>query len=170
MTKREAATGSGTFWAWVPAMLLSSMLLGLGTMAYIAIDDPSFALEPNYYDKAVHWDRSQAQARDSEALGLRLTLLQPPSISARGEIELVLSIQDRQGSPVPGATVELEAFPNAYATRIQQVSLHEASPGVYRATLARGVRGLWELRVRVSQGSSLFRQVMRVDVSKGDAA
>ena len=70
MTKTSVAAGSGTFWAWVPATLLGAMLLGLGTMAYIAIDDPSFALEPNYYDKAVHWDRSQAEARSSQALGL----------------------------------------------------------------------------------------------------
>lgn len=170
MTKQEAATSSGTFWSWVPAMLLGSMLLGLGTMAYLAIDDPSFALEPNYYDKAVHWERSQAEARDSQALGLQLSLLRPLASSALGEVELELGIHDRQGLPVRDAAVQLEAFPNAYATQIQQVTLHESSPGVYRGKLARGVRGLWELRLRVSQGSSHFRQVMRVDVTKGDAA
>ena len=170
MTTREAATSSGTFWAWVPAMLRGSMLLGLGTMAFIAIDDPSFALEPNYYDKAVHWDRSQAEARDSQALGLRLTLLQPLSSSLRGDVELVLSVRDRGDLPVRGAAVALEAFPNAYATRVQQVSLLEISPGVYRAKLAHGVRGLWELRFDVAQGGSHFRQVLRVDVAKGAAA
>jgi len=170
MTKREAPTRCGTFWAWVPAMLLSSMLLGLGTMAYIAIDDPSFALEPNYYDKAVHWDRSQAEARSSQALGLRLTLLGPPSLSAQGDIELVLDIRDREDLPLQDAAVQVEAFPNAYATRIQQISLQEASPGVYRAKLSQGVRGLWELRLSVSQGAARFHQVLRIDVAKGGAA
>lgn len=170
MTKGEAHTSSGTLWSWVPAMLLTSMLVGLGTMAFIAIDDPSFALEPNYYDKAVHWDRSQAQARDSQALGLRLTLLQPLSISSPAEVELVLSIRDREDLPLRGAKVDLEAFPNAYAARVQHVSLREASPGVYRVKLAHGVRGLWELRFVVAQGTSRFRQVLRVDVAKGDAA
>lgn len=170
MTKRDAATTSGTFWSWVPAMLLVSMLAGLGTMAFIAIDDPSFALEPNYYDKAVHWDRSQAEARDSQALGLRLTLLQPLSLTLSGEVELVIELRDRQDLPLRGAALELEAFPNAYATRVQQLSLHETSPGIYRVKLAHAVRGLWELRFSVAHGASRFRQVLRVDVAKGDAA
>jgi nitrogen fixation protein FixH len=170
MTQQHTVASSGTFWAWVPATLLGAMLLGLGTMAYIAIDDPSFALEPNYYDKAVHWDRSQAEARSSQALGLRLSLLQPPQVSAQGEVELVLGVRDRQDLPVQGAAVELEAFPNAFAARLQQISLQEASPGVYRARLSQGVGGLWELRFKVTQGASRFRQVLRVDVSKGGAA
>jgi nitrogen fixation protein FixH len=169
MTQRES-NESGSFWSWVPAALLGSMLCGLGTLAFIAMDDPSFALESNYYEKAVHWDRAQAEARDSRALGLRLALLQPLSIAANGEVDLVVSVQDRQGAPYRGAAAELEAFPNAFATRVQRVSLHEMSPGVYRAKLAHGVSGLWELRFRVTQSASHFRQVMRVDVIKGDAA
>jgi len=82
----------------------------------------------------------------------------------------VLSVRDRGDLPVRGAAVALEAFPNAYATRVQQVSLLEISPGVYRAKLAHGVRGLWELRFDVAQGGSHFRQVLRVDVAKGAAA
>jgi nitrogen fixation protein FixH len=170
MITREAPPSSGKFWAWVPALLLGSMLAGLGTMAYLAIDDPSFALEPNYYDKAVHWDRSQTEERKSQALGLRLSLARPLSISIRGEIELVVGIRDRQDLPLRGATVKLEAFPNAFATRAQQVVFHEEAPGVYRAKLAHGVRGLWELRFHVPQGSSHFRQVLRVDVRNGETA
>lgn len=170
MTQQQTAASSGRFWAWVPATLLGAMLLGLGAMAYIAIDDPSFALEPNYYDKAVHWDRSQAEAKDSQALGLRLSLLQAPSVSAQGEVELLLQVRDRQDLPVQGAAVAVEAFPNAFAARLQQLSLQEASPGVYRAKLSQGVNGLWELRFGVTRGALRFRQVLRVDVSKGGAA
>ena len=36
-------------WPWVPAGLLGAMLIGLGTMATIAIRDPGFALERDYY-------------------------------------------------------------------------------------------------------------------------
>lgn len=170
MTQEHTVAISGRFWAWVPATLLGAMLLGLGTMAYVAIDDPSFALEPNYYDKAVHWDRSQAEAKDSQALGLRLSLLQPPEVSAQGEVQLLLEVRDRQDLPVQGAAVELEAFPNAFAARLHRISLQEASPGVYRARLSQGVSGLWELRFKITQGASRFRQVLRVDVSKGGAA
>jgi nitrogen fixation protein FixH len=160
----------GAVWACVPAALLGSMLLGLGVLAYVAIDDPHFSLEANYYDKAVHWDRSQREARDSAALGLQLdlpkTLLQSPD----GRVEVELRVADRERAPLPGAVVELEAFPNAYASRIERVRLHEAAPGVYRAVLTGRTRGLWELRFSVVKGSQRFLQSLRRDVGKGSAA
>jgi hypothetical protein len=75
MEDKQVPRTSGAFWAWVPATLLGSMLAGLGIMAYIAVDDPTFALEPDYYDKAVHWDRGQTLLRASEASGLPLVLM-----------------------------------------------------------------------------------------------
>jgi nitrogen fixation protein FixH len=145
------------------------MLLGLGTLAYIAIDDPSFALEPNYYAKAVRWDRTQAEAKQGAALGLQLTL-EPLALASDGGVELELRISDRARLPFAAADVTLEAFPNAFASRIEHIVLKEASPGVYRGSLLRGTRGLWELRFNVSQGARHFREVLRRDVSKGGAA
>jgi hypothetical protein len=159
----------GSAWAWVPVALLGSMLLGLGTLAYIATDDPHFALEPNYYDKAVHWDRTQAQACESEALGLRLTLLKPLSATIDGKVELELSVSDRKGVPFSGAEVRLEAFPNAFASRVQHVVLKEIAPGVYQSELSRGTPGLWELRFSVAQGEKRFQQALRRDMTRGAA-
>jgi nitrogen fixation protein FixH len=161
---------AGTFWAWVPAGLLGSMLLGLGSLAYIAADDPGFALEPNYYDKAVHWDRAQAQARASQALGYRLELTQPLRVAADGRIELTLSLIDRQGRAVTGAEVSAEAFANASASRTQLVVLREISPGTYRAELRQGSTGLWELRCAVTRGVERYQQILRRDVAKGPSA
>jgi nitrogen fixation protein FixH len=151
-------------------MLLGSMLLGLAALAYIAIDDPSFALEPNYYDKAVRWDRTQAEARQSERLGLQLVLSGPLALKSDGSVELELSVADRANTPLRAATVTLEAFPNAFASRIEHVTLREVSPGVYRGRLSGGKRGLWELRFDVRQGAQQFREVLRRDVTRGDAA
>jgi nitrogen fixation protein FixH len=171
MTERQAPDKSaGTFWAWVPAGLLGSMLLGLGSLAYIAADDPGFALEPNYYDKAVHWDRAQAEARASQALGYRLELTEPLSVAADGRIELRLSLIDRQGQAVTGAEVTTEAFANASASRTQRVVLREISPGTYRAELRQGIAGLWELRCAVTRGAEHYQQILRRDVAKGPAA
>jgi nitrogen fixation protein FixH len=166
----EITSRAGHFWAWLPALLLGSMLLGLGALAYIAIDDPSFALEPNYYDKAVRWDRTQAEARESERIGLQLSLTGPLSLNKDGGVELELRVSDRANTPLCAATVLLEAFPNAFASRVEHVTLREVSPGVYRGRLSRGTRGLWELRFDVRQGSQQFREVLRRDVTPGDAA
>jgi hypothetical protein len=162
---------TGTFWAWVPAGLLGSMLLGLGTMAFIAIDDPHFALEPNYYDKAVHWDQAQAEAKADRALGMKLDL-RPLAISYSGQIDLVLTLKDRGDFALTGAEVELQAFPNAYAGRIEQLLLRETAPGVYTGQLEHGMRGLWELRflVKPAAGAATYREVLRRDVAKAGAA
>jgi nitrogen fixation protein FixH len=146
------------------------MLLGLGVLTYIATDDPHFALEPNYYDKAVHWDRTQREARDSEALGFQLALPTTLALSADGSLELELRVTDRERAALSSAVVELEAFPNAYASRVERLTLRETSPGVYRGRLAGRARGLWELRFSVSKGDRHFHQSVRRDVAKGDAA
>jgi nitrogen fixation protein FixH len=146
------------------------MLLGLGVLAYVAIDDPHFALEPNYYDKAVHWDRTQSEARASAALGLEVALTQPLVLAADGSLELELRVTDRERVALSDAVVELEAFPNAYASRVERLTLNETSPGVYRARLDGRVTGLWELRFRVAKGDRHFYQSLRRDVAKGRAS
>jgi hypothetical protein len=171
MIIREATLSrAGAIWAWVPALLLAAMFIGLGAMAYIAIDDPSFALESNYYDKAVHWDQSQQRARDSRALGLNLALSAPLALSETGKVTVQLSVTDRKRLAFSGADVALDAFPNAYANRVQRLILREIKPGLYVGELSQGVRGLWELRVIVTQGALRYDQVLRADVSHGDAA
>jgi hypothetical protein len=166
----DSNTTSGSGWAWVPALLLGSMLLGLGSMAYVAIDDPHFALEPQYYDKAVHWDRSRAEARASASTGLSLSLERPLATSADGSVEVEVRITDRQKSPFVGARLELHAFPNAYAEKVQHVGLRESAPGVYVGRLAHGVLGLWELRFDLARETLRFQDVVRQDVVKGGAA
>lgn len=163
-------TRAGKLWAWVPVLLLGGMFAGLGSMAYLAIDDPGFALEPDYYDKAVHWDRSQAEAAASRALGLQLTLSKPLALARDGSLQLELTIRDRLGASFADAEVRVEAFANAHASRVQGLLLRETAPGVYQAQIAHGSSGLWELRVSVRRGDTRFREVLRHDVSKGDAA
>lgn len=154
---------TGLFWALVPVVLLGSMVIGLVTLAYVASSDPHFALEPSYYDKAVHWDQAQAEARHSREVGLRLALPERLPITKAGEIELEIRVSDRQAAALFGAEVRVEAFPNAYASQIQNLVLSERAPGVYVGRVARGVVGLWELRVSVQRGTLHYREVIRRD-------
>ncbi len=156
-------------WAWVPVGLLSAMFLGLGTLTYIAVNDPHFALEPDYYDKAVHWDRAQALARESASTGLKVTV-DPLLRASDGSVALRLSLVDREARPVVGASVAVEAFPNAFASHVERPALSEVAPGVYAGRIPRAVLGVWELRLTATSGALRFQQVMRQDITKGDAA
>ena len=165
----QTTTAGRSMWAWVPALLLGSMFVGLGAMAYVAIDDPHFALEPDYYDKAVHWDQSQAEARASATTGLHVQLA-PLVTTGDGSIDIEVHVTGPDTGPFTGAQVELSAFPNAYAKHVQKLSLRETAPGVYAGRLTRGVLGLWELRFGVTREAVRFREVLRIDVAKGGAA
>ncbi len=169
---RDTSTPSraGRVWAWVPTLLLGSMLVGLGILVSIAVDDPHFALEPNYYDKAVRWDQSRAEASASQRLGLTSSLAPVLYRDADGSVTLEVTVVARDGARFTQAFVEVEAFPNAYANQAQRASLREEAPGVYRGKLQRGVLGLWELRLSVTRGDARFRETLRRDVLKAGAA
>ena len=97
----------GLFWILVPVVLLTLSLLGALTTAAIAVSDPSFAVEPDYYKKALHWDQHQTALERSARLGWSVALRTEPAIVGA---ELVVELRDRQGQPVEGADVRVEAF------------------------------------------------------------
>ena len=156
---------SARFWSFVPAGLLGCMLIGLGTMATIAIRDPGFALEQNYYEKAVNYDAEIAQRAVNAQLDWRLD----PSLGAAepgDDSPIVLVVRNTSG-PIHGADVRVTAIRNSRAARVLEARLNETAPGDYRASLPLGSGGLWELRFSVQRGADRFTQVVRRDVAEG---
>jgi nitrogen fixation protein FixH len=160
-TTARSGGGSGLFWALVPVILLVASVTGLGTMASIAVRDPGFALEKNYYERAVHWDREQADRAASSRLGYRIALTVEPGAGAP---ELVVRIVDRQGAAIRRAFVSAEAFANARAGERRSVAFTEQADGTYRAALERPRPGLWELRLSALDGDARFTETVRIDV------
>lgn len=160
------SAGSAGIWPYVPVALIATMLLGLGTLARIAVDDPHFALERDYYQKAVNWDRTRAEQRASESLGWTAEL---EVRAEHGRVALTLTLLDAAGLPLRGANVEVEAFPNAFATEIASLRLEQSPDGRYRASLPRSHAGLWEFRFSARRAGESFVKTLRADVSGGGA-
>jgi hypothetical protein len=161
-TERHASSGAGgRFWAFLPVVLLGSSLLGLGTMASIATSDPSFALERDYYQRAVHFEQEQAQQVENGRLGFRLSL--EISGSPRRS-ELVATLASKHGAPLPEATLRAEAFANARAADVRELEFRRSADGRFRASLERATPGLWEFRFVVVNGEERFTSVIRRDV------
>lgn len=154
----------GLFWALVPVGLLGAALVGLGTLVSIAVRDPGFALEKNYYERAVHWDRQRAQDAVNQRLGYQLDIRLDRGTKGT---EVALGLADRAGRPLPGAVVTVEAFANARSGQRQLLSLTAGPDGRYRAALAGARPGLWEFRVEVLAEGQRFTQVLRADVPAG---
>ena len=150
-------------WGWpvgVSAILVATM--GLNVWVYrVANDDPSFAVEPDYYQKAVDWDSTLAQRRQNLVLGWHLS----PRLEAftpNGGALLQVTLTDASGAPIRDATVRVAAFFNARANDIIDSTLVRDSAGyAVRLPVKRG--GVWELQFDVRRGAQRFTATSRVE-------
>ena len=168
MTSSEtgASTVQGSrLWAFVPAALLTAMVGGLLTMAIIAEDDPGFALERDYYEKAVNYDAEIAQRAENARLGFRLSAAITGDHHSQKTQTLVANVAG-PSAPVTGARVSVQAIRNASASRVFEAELTESasSPGEYRGELPLERGGLWEFRFTVTQGDARYTESLRLDV------
>src|SRR5690242_8550695 len=89
----------GLFWMWVPVGLLVVSGAGWLSMVSVAVDDPGFSVERDYYKKASNYDRELYQRAHNAALGWQahVTLAQ---LSADGNGQLTLQLVDAQKKPL----------------------------------------------------------------------
>jgi nitrogen fixation protein FixH len=152
----------GTWWPiGITAVLATTVAVNVW-VATIANDDPSFAIEQDYYRKAITWDSTLAQARQNEKLGWHLTPALGP-IGSNGGARLRATLTDSAGVPISGAVVKVSAVRVARANQVHELTLAAAEPGSYDAQLEARWPGQWELRFDVKAGSTHFTEVARVE-------
>ncbi|HEU4579514.1 MAG TPA: FixH family protein [Polyangiaceae bacterium] len=162
--KLSALFGGGRIWAWVPVLLLGGLLGAQLTVLHYVLEDPGFALESDYYRKAVSWDAQRELDRESAALSWQAQLA--ATASERGT-QLHLELKDAGGAALSGAGVRLQAFANARAARQFEVTLAERAPGLYQGELLSAADGLWEFRLQATRGSARFAKIVRLSVERG---
>lgn len=132
-------------------------------VAVIANDDPSFAVEHDYYRKAVQWDSTMLQGRENERLGWRLEPTLAP-FGRRDGSALSVTLTDGSGAPIRDARIEVTAFFNARADSVVHAELREVAGGTsYDTTLPIHHAGAWELRFDVHRGRERFTNTARID-------
>lgn len=136
--------------------------------ARIASHDPSYAIEPDYYRKAVTWDSTLAQGRENVALGWHVTPSLGPVRGAR--TMFALALRDSVGDAVSGASLSVEARQVAHADDVVHATLHADSAGVYVAQMPMARAGLWEIRVVATRGAERYATSVRLDASSFAAA
>jgi len=128
---------------------------GLATV-FVATTNPSYAVEEDYYEKALHWDEKRAQDRRNIELGWRIEIEVAPPDAAGGPASLVSVLTAADGGPIDGATVTVEAFHNARAGNILRATLAGRGAGRYAAELPMRWSGVWEFRFVAERGSERF--------------
>jgi nitrogen fixation protein FixH len=156
----------GRPWLW-PSIIIGALVVhttALVVFVFIATRDPSFAVEPNSYQKALSWDGSAARLRASQQLGWKVSFQVGTTPDMFGKRQLVCRIVDKDGVAVVGADVQLLLFHHARAANRVHVSLSPEKDGTYAAPVPMKRPGLWEFRVAVRRGDNLYSAVMTQEV------
>jgi nitrogen fixation protein FixH len=155
-----------TRWVGVVVGLLAASLGAHVVLLVAAISDPSFAIVPDYEEKAADWDSVMAQRAASDRLGWRAAIDMSPG-RMPGEAAVIVRVTDAEGAPVTGAGVAIEAFHNARAADVRTAALAESEPGTYAGRLRVARAGIWVLEVVVERGAERFAVTERRSIARG---
>ena len=136
-------------------------------VAVIANDDPSFAIEPDYYRKAIGWDSTMVQMRENARLRWHIQPVLDP-FTPSGGAKLRLRLSDDSGTPIRDATIRVAALFNARAGRILEGTMRADTPTTYALQLPVGTRGEWELRFDIQRGRERFTTTTRLEAVAAD--
>lgn len=159
------ARKKGWQWPWIVAGLMAVVVGANLILMYVAVSDPSFAVEEDYYQKGLDWDDKRAQDQANDSLGWSLELNVAPLRSADGTNGLTANLTDRDGRPISDAKIYLEAFHNARAALIQKRDLTRDGDGGYSTSLLMRRPGLWEFRFEVSRNEQRFTHTIVEELS-----
>ena len=149
-----------------PAALVA--VLAITVAANVAIywtanHDSSFAVEPDYYQRAIDWDSTVARGQRSAALAwtseVRL------SAPEAGQATLSVTLAARDGAPLDSADVRAALSHNAQGANVFQVRLLPSGPGLYATRVPSTAQGLWRVDVAATLGDDVY--VERVTVDNG---
>ena len=147
-------TTSGVLWPAVIAAALGLHVLVMAAMVYIATSNDSYAVEPDYYAKALAWDERRAQEQRNAELGWDLQFsLDPAAPGADPTVRATLT--GAAGEPIADARIAVEVFSNVRRDDILTGVLRPAPDG-YRATLPMHGSGRWEFRFTVTRDRDVF--------------
>lgn len=149
----------------IATILFATVASNVGVIL-LTKDDPSFAVEPDYYRKAVEWDSTTARRARSDALGWQVT--PRVTVGDRASV-LALALVDAAGAPVTGATVRGELLHVARAADMQVVTFTSDGDG-YAATVQMPRAGVWELRLEAQRGADTFLRTLRLETTVADAS
>jgi nitrogen fixation protein FixH len=143
-----------TFWPAIIAGALGLHVLAMMVMVSFATSNDSYAVEPDYYQKALNWNQKQAQDRSNSELGWSLDFV-VESAAPGNDPMLRVSLTDADGSPLDGAEIAVEAFSNVRRDDILAATVMPSGGG-YQTTMPMRGNGRWEFRFIVTRGDDVF--------------
>lgn len=151
-------------WQW-PFLVALALMFTVGVnvvMLFAAKGDPNgTVVEPEYYRKAVEWDRTMARQQASDALRWTASATISESADAAREVRVVL--RDSTGTAVRDADVRVSLIHNAEAAKLTEGTLAVQPNGEYVASLLAPHPGRWEVRVTARRGEERFLATLHAE-------
>ncbi len=142
---------------WWPFAIVAVFVLNASVMAWVMVvshRDHSFAVEKDYYTKALNWDEHARERDASDALGWTATAVFETDAP---RTLLVVRIADRDSSPVADASVIVHAFHRSYPAEAQTLALAERAPGEFACPVADPRAGWWCIQIDAVRADERFR-------------
>lgn len=141
-------------------MVVLGLLGGHVTFIVLAITfatgNESFAVVPDYYQKAVAFDDRKAALAASEILGWSVEL-EAAKVVTEGEARgVVVRLHDQSGAVVRGATVNVNSYHLSRADEPIAFTLVEALPGQYVGQAPLDREGFWRFELDATVGETRF--------------
>jgi len=151
------------FFMLLPVLLLGSSLIGWGIMISMATADPSFSVEPKYYQKAARFEEELARRAASQKLGWHIQVIEFRRESD-GTLSLEAQLTDKDDLPLAGVGLAVLAMANLRSNDVHSAATSSDAAGRVSLRLSPGASGLWEMRFSAERGVDRFFQVVRQDL------
>lgn len=160
----------GMQWPIGIVAILATSVIGNIAFMRVANNDPAFAIEPDYYKRAVAFDTTMHEAQVSDSLHWSATVAM--DVISKGRGSLRLELRDRTGSPVIVDSVQASAFFVARANDVAHLALKPdigRGNGFYIADLPVLHAGQWDVRIDARRHDEHFVTSLRTEVARGIA-
>lgn len=152
---------------WVLGALGFVVLVLLVNIAFIvtAISTNPGLVDQNYYEKGRHFEDSIQQRREMvNRLNWDLRIQVPEEMVMGQTTAIYVHAIDSAGMPLQDATAVLHAYRPSDANADFEIAMSPYAAGIFMAEAAFHLQGIWDLKVRVSQGEDHIETRRRISV------
>lgn len=143
-------------WPLIVTGLLFCHVVLMLSVAAIAVRDPSFSVLPNYYQKALNWDQSQAAKRESAKLGWTIRIEPATTIDPLGQRSVKFILRDGDDCAISDAKLNLTYYHHSRASDTKSVALIESAPGEFVAKLPMRMSGFYQFELSAETKGACF--------------
>lgn len=123
-------------------------------------------VEEGYYEKGRDHEKNfkkRVEARNR--LGWDMRLSPPETIIIGSPAKYTLNVVDNVGLPLRDAAVTLHAYRPSDASADIETTMQAVTPGIYQATIALPLKGIWDLKIKVSRDNGELELTRRISVA-----